>query len=45
MEKVVATMKGEYGDEFVKVTGDVWNILIDNAEAEAISLWAGGVSL
>ena len=35
LEKVVATMRGEYGDEFVKVSGHVWNILIDKAEAEA----------
>ena len=27
--------KGEYGDEFDKVSGDVWNILIDKAEMEA----------
>ena len=28
-------MRGEYGDEFVQVLWDVWNILIDRAEAEA----------
>ncbi len=33
MEKVAATMSGKYGDEFVKVSGDVWIILIDKAEA------------
>ena len=35
MEKVVTGLKGEYGDEFDKVSGDVWNILIDKAEMEA----------
>ena len=35
LEKVVTTLKGEFGDEFVKVSGDIWNILIDKAEAEA----------
>ncbi len=35
MEKVVAGRRGEYGDEFDKVSGDIWNILIDKAEAEA----------
>ena len=32
--KVVATLKDEY-EEFEKVSGDVWNVLIDKAEAEA----------
>ena len=35
MEKVVTGLRGEFGDEFDKVSGDVWNILIDKAEAEA----------
>ena len=35
MEKVVTGMRGEFGDEFDKVSGDIWNILIDKAEAEA----------
>ncbi len=35
MEKVVTGLKGEYGDEFDKVPGDIWNILIDKAEVEA----------
>ena len=35
LEKVVTLLKGEYGDEFAKVSGDIWNILIDKAEAEA----------
>ena len=35
MEKVVTGLRGEYGDEFDKVSGDVWNILIDKAEMEA----------
>ena len=35
MEKVVTGLRGEYGDEFDKVPRDVWNILIDKAEAEA----------
>ncbi len=34
MEKVVTGLRGEYGDEFDKVSGDVWNILIDKAEME-----------
>jgi len=32
--KVVATLMDEY-QEFEKVSGDVWNVLIDKAEAEA----------
>ncbi len=35
MEKVVAGLRGEFGDEFDKVYGDVWNILIDRADVEA----------
>ena len=35
LEKVVTTLKSEYGDEFDKVSGDMWNALIDKAEAEA----------
>ena len=35
LEKVVTTLRGEYGDEFAKVSWDIWNILIDKAEAEA----------
>ncbi len=27
-------LRGECGDKFDKGSGDVWNILIDNAEAE-----------
>jgi hypothetical protein len=34
LEKVVTTLKDEY-EEFGKVSGDVWNVLIDKAEAEA----------
>ncbi len=35
MEKVVTGLRGEYGDEFDKVSGDICNILIDKSEAEA----------
>ena len=35
MKKVVTESKGECGEEFDKVSGDVWNILIDKAEMEA----------
>ncbi len=35
MEKVVTGLRGDYGDELEKVSGDVWNILIDKAEMEA----------
>ena len=35
LEKVVTTLKSEYGDEFDKVSGDMWNVLIDKAEAGA----------
>ncbi len=28
-------LREEFGDEFSKVSGDVWNILLDKAEAEA----------
>ena len=34
LEKVVTTLKDEH-EEFGKVSGDVWNVLIDKAEAEA----------
>ncbi len=34
-EKVVTGLKGECGDEFDNVSGDVWNILIDKAEMES----------
>ncbi len=34
MGKVVTGLIGVFGDEFDKVSGDVWNILIDYAEAE-----------
>ncbi len=35
MEKVATGLSGVYGDEFGKVSGDIWNILIDKAEMEA----------
>ena len=35
LEKVVTTLREQYGDVFTKVSGDIWNILIDRAEAEA----------
>ena len=35
LEKVVTRLIGEYGDDFAKVSGDIWNIWIDKAEAEA----------
>ncbi len=35
LEKVTTGLRGEYGAEFDKVSGDIWNILIDKAEAEA----------
>jgi hypothetical protein len=35
MDKVVTGIRREYGNEFDKVSGDVWNILIGEAEAEA----------
>ena len=35
MEKVVTGLRADYGDEFEKASGDVWNILIDKAEMEA----------
>ncbi len=34
MDKVVTGLRGEYRDEFDKVSGDVLNILIDSAEME-----------
>ncbi len=34
-DKVVAGLREEFGDVFNKVSGDVWNFLIDKAEAEA----------
>ncbi len=34
LEKVVTTLRDEFED-FSKVSGDVWNILIDKAEAAA----------
>ena len=34
LEKVVTTLQGEY-EEFAKVSGDVWNVLVDKTEAEA----------
>ncbi len=35
IEKVVTGRKGEHGDEFENVSGDVWNILVDREEVEA----------
>ncbi len=35
LEKVVTTVKGEYGDELAKVSGDICNVLVDEAEAES----------
>jgi hypothetical protein len=35
LEKGVTGLRGEYGDEFDKVPGDIWKILIDKAETEA----------
>jgi hypothetical protein len=35
LEKVVTGLKEEFGDEFNKVSADVWNFLTDKAEAEA----------
>ncbi len=35
MEKVVTGLRGECADELGKVSGDVWNMLIDKAEADA----------
>ncbi len=35
MEKVATGLRGQFGDEFGKVSGDVWNILIDKAEGDA----------
>ncbi len=35
METGVTGLKGQSGDEFDKVSGDVWNILIDKAEMVA----------
>ncbi len=35
MEKVVTELRGEFGDEFDKVSAGVWNSLIGKAEAEA----------
>ena len=35
LEKVVTMLKGEYGKVFTNVSGDIWNVLLDKAEAEA----------
>ncbi len=35
LDKVVIGLRREFGDEFNKVSGDVWNTLIDKAVAEA----------
>ncbi len=35
LEKVVTGLREEFGDMFNKVSGYVWNILIDKAETEA----------
>ncbi len=35
VEKGVTGLREEHGEELHKVFGDVWNILIDKAEAEA----------
>ena len=35
MEKIVTGLRTEYGEEFERASGDVWNILIDKAEMEA----------
>ena len=36
LEKVVTALRDEYED-FEKISGDVWNVLIDKAEAEALT--------
>ncbi len=33
MERVVTRLREEFGDEFDKVSGDVWNIFNDKTEA------------
>ncbi len=35
MDKIVTGLTEEFGDMFNKASRDVWNILIDKAEAEA----------
>ncbi len=35
MEKVATGPRADYGDEFEKVSGDVWNVLVYKAEMEA----------
>ena len=35
LDKVVEELRATYGGEFVRVSGDVWNILLDKAENEA----------
>ncbi len=35
MEKVATGLRGEYGDEFEKVSGHAWNMSIDKGELEA----------
>ncbi len=35
MEEVVIGLRAEFGDEFNKVSVDVWNILIGKAKVEA----------
>ena len=35
LDKVVENLRSHYGEEFRKVSGDVWNILMDKAENEA----------
>ncbi len=35
VDKVVEDLRVTYGGEFVRTSGDVWNILLDKAENEA----------
>ncbi len=35
LDKVVENLRITYGEEFKRVSGDVWNILLDKAENEA----------
>ncbi len=35
LDKVVEELMATYGGEFARVSGDVWNILLDKAENEA----------
>ncbi len=35
LDKVVENFRNNYGEEFGRVSRDVWNILVDKAENEA----------